>query len=75
VLRLNQTTIAAFLHFKNPTQYSIITATITIAAMQPKIIRRFALSLDTKWLQTLQLVALHVTFAPQQRQRKIFKFT
>jgi hypothetical protein len=39
------------------------------------MMRRFALSLDTKWLQTLQLVAFQVTFAPQQRQRKIFKFT
>lgn len=52
-----------------------MTAAITITAMQPKIIRRFALSLDTKWLQISQLVSLHVTFAPQQRQRKIFKFT
>jgi hypothetical protein len=31
-------------------------------------------SLDTSRLQTGQLVAFHDTFAPQQRQRKIFTF-
>ena len=62
-------------YFQSPKQYNMTAAATTTTAIQTMIIHRFARSLDTRWLQTLQLVSFHDTSAPQYRQRNNFKFT